>query len=62
MVSIRTLLAQRVVHGFEELEAEVELRGGALEVAVLVKSELLLSVSVSPPFLRTITCEVEGDA
>ena len=38
------------------LAAEAELRGGALEVAVLTKSLLLLSVSVSPPRARTITC------
>ena len=38
------------------LAADAELRGGALEVAVFVKSLLLLSVSVSPPSPRTITC------
>ena len=44
------------------MAADAELRGGALDVAVLVKSLLLLSVSVSPPPLRTITCVEVGVA
>ena len=53
-------LVQAATHGDAGLAADAEFLGAALEVAVLTKSLLLLSVSVSPALTLTITWVPEG--
>jgi hypothetical protein len=49
MVRSRISVIQDTAHGLTALAAEPEFLGRAVEVAIFVKSEMLLSVSVSPP-------------
>lgn len=62
MVRFSISFVQGRAHGDAVLAADAEFRGEALLVAVLTKSLLLLSVSVSPPRARTITCVEVGVA